>query len=118
MIIIDGYLWVFGSILLLVIIRYYWWFCVYNFIHTLWITFIKIYSLMCLPFYGKSIKKFKKDIDNVSLSRELPFHGRSVNKSVKNADLLKELPFYGGKIKPKIERLTNFRLLRELPFLI
>lgn len=47
-------------------------------------------SLMYLPSYGKSIKKFKKDIDNVSLSRELPFHGRSINKSVKNADLLKE----------------------------
>ena len=54
-------------------------------------------SLMYLPSYGKSIKKFKKDIDNVSLSRELPFHGRSINKLCKKCRFIKRFTFLWWK---------------------
>ena len=33
-----------------------------------------------------------------------------------NINLLDQFPFYGKIIKPRITKLSNFELLRELPF--
>ena len=33
-----------------------------------------------------------------------------------NINLLEQLPYYGKTIKPRVKKLSNFELLRELPF--
>ena len=57
--------------------------------------------------------------NNINLSKQLPFYGKTIKPRIKeftNAKLLSELPFFEKSIKAKIKQLTTKKLLQEQPF--
>ena len=71
------------------------------------------------PFYGKTIKPRIKEVTNAKLS-ELPFFEKPTKAKIKQLStkkLLSKQPFYKQPIKkPHAKNLSNFKLLRGLPF--
>ena len=57
--------------------------------------------------------------NNINLSKQLPFYGKTIKPSIKeftNTKLLSELLFFEKPIKAKIKQLTTKKLLQEQPF--
>ena len=77
-------------------------------------------SLKQLPFFGKTIKPWIKVFTNAKLLSELPFFEKPIRTKIKQLSTKKlwsKQPFYKQPIKnPSIKKLSNFELLRELPF--
>ena len=77
-------------------------------------------SLKQLPFFGKTIKSRIKEFTNGKFLSELPFFEKPIRTKIKQLStnkLLSKQPFYEQPIKnPSIKKLSNFELLRELPF--
>ena len=73
-----------------------------------------------LPFYEKTIKAKVKEFTNAKLLSELPFFEKPKKAKIKQRTikkLLQEQPFYKQPIKkPCIKKLSNYELLRQLPF--
>ena len=73
-----------------------------------------------LPFFEKIIKPKIKEFTNDKLSSELPFFKKPIKAKIKQLTikkLLQEQPFYKQSIKKQsIKKLSNYELLRELPF--
>ena len=77
-------------------------------------------SLKQLPFFGKTIKPRIKVFTNAKLLSELPFFEKPIRTKIKQLStkkLLSKQPFYKQPIKkPHAKNLSNFKLLRGLPF--
>ena len=77
-------------------------------------------SLKQLPFFGKITKPRIKEFTIAKLLSELPFFEKPIRTKIKQLStkkLLSKQPFYKQPIKKSyIEKLSNFELLRELPF--
>ena len=73
-----------------------------------------------LPFYGKTIKPRIKKFTDAKLLSELPFFKKPIKAKMKQLTtkkLLQEQPFYKQPIKkPRTKKLSNYELLRDLPF--
>ena len=73
-----------------------------------------------LPFYGKTIKPRIKEFTNAKLLSELLFFEKPIKAKIKQLStkkLLSKQPFNKQPTKkPYIKKLSNFELLRELPF--
>ena len=72
------------------------------------------------PFYGKTIKPKVKEFANAKLLSGLLFFEKPIKAKIKQLTtkkLLQEPPFYKRPIKnPHVKKLSNYELLRELPF--
>ena len=77
-------------------------------------------SLKQLPFFGKTIKPRIKVFTNAKLLSELPFFEKPIRTKIKQLStkkLLSKQSFYKQPIKnPSNKKLSNFELLRQLPF--
>ena len=74
-------------------------------------------SLKQLPFFRKTIKPRIRAFTYAKLLSELPFFEKPIRTKIKQLSTKKLLPFYKQPIKnPSIKKISNFELLRELPF--
>ena len=73
-----------------------------------------------LPFYGKTIKPRIREFTNATLLSQLPFFEKPLKAKIKQLstkELLSKQTFYKQPIKkPHVKKLSNRKLLRELPF--